>query len=187
MSERQNHGFKFQSEIEQLFGVAPSSYTAKWDIENTNTLVSVKMIKSSGAIELGSLLRFYENNSPFTMIIAWHNGLKIIGVESIEFSKETLKILKGSLSLEEVTIAHKMLSIANFPLGSHEEARIYFKKWKQFNNSKIGLLTPTGKVDSKSQRRWQCSINQTNWLKLFKTKSSNPIFMGKDFSIGDYF
>jgi hypothetical protein len=187
MPERQKHGFKFQSEIEQLFGAAPSSYIAKWDIENTNTLVSVKMIKSSGAIELGSLLRFYENTNPFTMIIAWHNGVKITGVESVEFSEETIKILKGSLSLEEVTIAHKMLSIANFPVGSHEEARIYFKKWKQLNKSKMGLLTPTGKVDSKNQRRWQCSINQTKRLKLFKTKTINTMVMGKDFSIGDYF
>ena len=187
MSERQNHGFKFQAEIEQLFGVAPSSYTAKWDIENSNTLISVKMIKNSGAIELGSLLRFYENISPFTMIIAWHNNSKIVGVESVEFTEDILKLLKGSLSLEEITTAHKTLSIANFPLGSHELARAYFKEWKQLNKSKIGLITPTGKVDSKSQRRWQGSINQTNWLKLFKTKSNNPIFMGKDFSIGDYF
>jgi hypothetical protein len=187
MAERQNHGFKFQTDIEQLFGVSTSSYTAKWDIEAANSFISVKMIKSSGAVEMGSLLRFYENTNPFTMIIAWHNGLKIVGVESVNFTEEILKLLKGSLSLEDVVSTTKTLSISNFPTGSHEEARVYFKEWKQLNKDKTGLLTLTGKVDSKSQRRWQGSINQTNWLKLFKTKSTNPIFMGKDFSIGDYF
>jgi hypothetical protein len=186
MAERQKHGFIFQKEVQNLLGAASTAYTHKWDIEDKDSFTSVKMIKSSGAVEMGSLLRFYQNTNPFTMIIAWHNDLKIIGVESVYFTEEIIKALKGSLSIEDIVVANKTLSISNFPLGSHEQARAYFKQWKKENKTKIGLLTPTGKVDSKSQRRWQCSINQTNWLKLFKTKSSNPIFMGKDFSIGSY-
>jgi hypothetical protein len=72
--------------------------------------------------------------------------------------------------------------LANFPEGKHEEARKFFKQWKKDNKDRLGLLTLSGKVDSKRQRRWQCSINKTNYKKLFGERAKSTIFNGIDLS-----
>ena len=60
--------------------------------------------------------------------------------------------------------------IKSFPVGEHLEARAYAKNWKKENKGKTGLLTINPKIDSKSQRRVQCSINNTVLNKLFKVE-----------------
>ena len=169
MTERQKHGFIFESKIKELFFITTDiSYTAKWDFFYKDKPVSVKCIKENAAVELSSLLRFYENTEPFTLVVGRHNNNIISTVQEVEVTNEILSALKGSISLEAIRDACDTLTLANFPEGSHEAARAYFKHWKNLNKHKLGLLTITGKVDSKKQRRWQCNINNTNWNKLFK-------------------
>lgn len=178
--ERQIHGFHFQDKIAELYEADSTGYTDHWDFVKDSINYSVKNIKDKGSVELGSLKRFYANTRSFSMILARHTT-NIISVDVYNFSEDIINELKGSITLEEVEQATNMLSISNFPIGQHEDARKYFKEWKAKYKNKMGLLTFTGKVDSKSQRRWQCNINYTNWLTLFGKPSYNTVLKGYDF------
>lgn len=183
MAERQKHGFVFQKKVEELFNYETDpNYTAKWDMVIDSTLYSIKNIKIGAAVELGSLRRFYENTEPFKMIIGWHDTKQIHGVEEINFTSEVLSELKGTIKPETVYKACDTLTLSNFPVGHHEEARSYFKTWKAKYASELGALTVTGKVDSKSQRRWQCNINRTQWKRLFGNISTETLYKGYNFS-----
>ena len=57
----------------------------------------------------------------------------------------------------------------------------FAKKWKKENAHKMGLLTITHKIDSKSQRRVQCNLNYSNYVRLFGGPSKSLIFRGHKF------
>jgi hypothetical protein len=160
----------FQAKIQKVNKYSSNdSYKAKWDMVVGSSLTSIKSIRQKGAVELGSLLRFYENIEPFTLTVGWHSNSTIYGIQEVLVDKQALQLLKGTISVDEIRKACDTLTIANFPLGKHKEARAYFKQWKKDNKEKLGLATPTGKVDSLSQRRWQCNINNNAWNKLFSS------------------
>lgn len=175
MSERQLHGLNFEKLIlNNIFGNYKGKYIDKFDIPITesnkfgfNYNISIKSIGINNAVELGSLLRFYENTEPFIMIVGWHVDKNIKSINEYLFSEDILDKLKGTISLEKIKEIYNTLNLENFPLGKHEEARKYFKEIKKLLKNDLGLLTITGKVDSKTQRRWQCNINNTNFKKLF--------------------
>lgn len=169
MAERQYHGLEWETSLKKHFGISSNSYTSHWDGELDGIPLSIKCMGISNALEMSSLLRFWQS-PPFIMIVGWWKDSTTkqpVGIQELNFTPEVLTRLRGELTLTEIQEAVEMLNIKHYPLGKHEEARQWFKEWKSKNKSKMGLLTLTGKVDSNSQRRWQCSINKTNFVKLF--------------------
>jgi len=186
MSEVQKHGFIFEDKVLNILGIEKNTYTNKWDACINNKNISIKCIGRNNAVELGSLQRFW-GAEPFTMIIGWWEQVdgfhkKITGVDELDFTEEILKKLKGNLTNLDIISAVNTLTLASFPVGEHEKARSWFKNWKKEYKDKMGLLTLTGKVDSSSQRRWQCSINKTNYKKLFSERSNIYTYNGVGFS-----
>lgn len=162
--ERQIHGFDYQDKKILELKKNPTKYNAKFDTEDG---LSFKCIRVGGSIDMGDLYRFYDAD-PFTMYIGWHVNKKVVKEEVLDFTQRRLNILRGAFVIEEIIEIVNKLRIKNFPRGKHEEAKKWAKQWKLDNAHKMGLLTFNHKVDSKSQRRWQCSINQTAYRKLFK-------------------
>ena len=75
--------------------------------------------------------------------------------------------MRGDISLEEIKEFDK--KIKTFPAGKvGQKLGIEFaKQWKAERKDRIGLLTITHKIDSKTQRRIQCNLNYSNYIKLF--------------------
>lgn len=170
--ERQKHGFSFQSKILEIENSIDRSYTDAWDMVINDELFSIKCIKEKSSVELGSLLRFYKNTNPFTFIVGWHNCKHITSVQVVKVDLQVLNSLKADFSIEEIEEITDSLTIKTFPTGYHKQARQYFKNWKVKNKHRFNMLTFTGKVDSKNQRRWQCNINYSNWTRLFGIANS---------------
>lgn len=163
MSERQIHGFNFENAVKPLLGAQSNSYTAEWD---ANDNISIKFI-GSGTIDMGSIIRVFTHlqNPGWQMILGRHRNKVCHSVYELTFTEEVCKALRGDLSLEMVTEFDK--TIKSFEVGQHREARTYAKVWKLANKFRMGLLTVQPKIDSKSQRRVQCGINNTAFEKLF--------------------
>lgn len=165
MSERQKHGFNFENAVKEVLGVdEEKSYTAKWDIGDS---ISVKFIREGGAIDMGSMPRVVKAlmEKDFTMILGRHKDKVCTEVYELVFDERVRKALLGSISLN--SIEELDIVIKAFPRGKHEEAREYAKFWKKINKDKFGLLSPAPKIDSHTQRRIQCTINNSNLKKLF--------------------
>lgn len=166
MSERQKHGFNFEDAVKELLGIKEEkSYTAKWDIGDC---ISVKFIREGGSVDMGSMPRIVEalsSDKPFTMILGRHENKVCTQVYELVFTDEVKKALLGKISLDSIEEAD--IVIKSFPYGKHQEARDFAKVWKQGNKKNFGLLTPAPKIDSHTQRRLQCTINNTNLKKLF--------------------
>jgi hypothetical protein len=172
MSERQKHGFAFEEAVKNILGVTENkSYTDKWDIGDS---VSVKFIRENGSVDMGSMPRIVKallSDTDFTMILGRHKNKVCTEVYELTFTPEVRKALLGQMTLENVEEADQQ--IKSFSLGLHSEARNYAKSWKALNKNNFGLLTAAPKIDSKSQRRLQCTINNTNLKRLFNLESSD--------------
>lgn len=187
MSEVQNHGFVFQDWVEEVLGIKKSNYkyTDKWDIPG-KIPISIKCMKSKGALEFGSAVRFWETNETFILIVGrWKQSGKnkiITSIDEIKITPEILKKLKGSITLKELTAFDN--KIKSFPAGKvgQKEGISFARNWKTERKERMGLMTITHKIDSKSQRRVQCNLNFTNYIKLFGEPSVKAILRTKTFS-----
>ena len=187
MSEVQNHGFVFEDWVKMILGVQElaTNYTQKWDVPG-ETPVSVKCMGATNALEFGSTVRIWEIDETFTLVIGrWKQvGLQkiIISINEIDLRPDDLSKMKGKITLEEIKEFDK--KIKSFPAGKEgQKAGIAFaNKWKKDRKDRIGLLTITHKIDSKSQRRIQCNLNYKNYIQLFGKPSAKAEFRGHVFS-----
>lgn len=187
MVEVQNHGFIFESWVKEVLGVTKlaSNYTQKWDIPG-EIPISVKCMGLTNALEFGSTVRIWKINRPFTLILArWEqiNDKKLIrSIDEIKITLDKLEQMKGTISIEEIEDFDKI--IKRFPAGKEgqKEGIIFAKSWKSERKKRMGLLTITHKIDSKTQRRIQCNLNYKNYLELFGKPSNKTIFRGQEFN-----
>lgn len=186
MSEVQKHGFIFEDWVKEILGVKElaSNYTQKWDIPD-ETPISVKCMGLVNALEFGSAIRIWKINEIFTLVIGRWKQLddkKIIAsVDEIDITVEDLKKMRGEITLEELKEFDK--KIKSFPAGKEEQlAGINFaRKWKSDRRERMGLLTITHKIDSKTQRRVQCNLNYKNYVTLFGEPPARTQFRGQTF------
>ena len=182
--QEQIHGFNFQKLIRAQYGLdtAPN-HNEDWDMEINDRVYSMKMDGRAG-LPLSSLLAFYKIDRPFTMIVGWHKNYCIHTVAEFDISLEMLNHLRGTVPFELVEQIYSELNIKTWPAGSHFEAREWAQDQKAIlKNQYDCLLTWNPKIDSKRQRRWQCSLNAINLKRCFpEIVKNNPIYRGFDYS-----
>lgn len=183
MSARQIHGFNFQSMIRAQHGLpTEKNHREPWDMILKGHPYEIKTAKGPGGIGLSSLKKFFDNDEPFTWIIAWHDKYHINGLDVIDVDGELLEKLKGDTDLNLLNEAVAQLNIENFPEGDHHRAREWGREITahaaQFNSA----ITWNCKVDSKRQRRWQCTLNRASWLKYIGSYATDAIYRGYDYS-----
>lgn len=171
MTVNQLHGKKFEDFIKAcgLFpGASDSSRTtiADFDIEakfdRTRNLPT--SVKSTGndTVALADARRFFSIDQDFRMIVGRYEQIdnRKIFAQIYEFilTTATLNALRGTLDLTMVASFHVGIGLGQFPRGSHIEARMWAmqRKIELAPNSSLIVLNP--KIDSKSQRRLQCSV-----------------------------
>jgi hypothetical protein len=182
--QEQIHGFNFQKLIRAQYGLdTDPNHNEKWDMEIGDKVYSMKMDSEAG-LPLSSLLAFYEIDRPFIMIVGWHKNYRIHTVAEFDVSLDVLDRIRGNIPLEFVEQSCNMLTLKNWPEGTHEEAKAWAKEHLALVKKRYNpLLTWNRKVDTKKQRRWQCSLNATNLKKCFPDlKKGNPVYRGFDYS-----
>jgi hypothetical protein len=174
--ERQYHGFNFEDAVKKVLGEEDRGYTAKFDIVHNEMPISVKFIRNGGSVDCGSFKRIWEHcvntietGESWYMVLGRHEGKTCTTVYELEFTPERCKQVMGKLPTEEVYAVDKMLSQRTFPAGKEEadKARLFHRAWKAEWKHLFGKITPAPKVDTKTQRRMQCTINNTNLKYLF--------------------
>jgi len=186
MAEVQEHGFIFENWIKKILHVdhLASNYTQKWDIPG-ELPISVKCMGVRNALEFGSAERMWKIDNDFLLIVArWTQDgphKLIISIDELLFNAEILKKLRGNITLEELRAFDARIRL--FPPGrpGQEDGSKFADKWKKTNAHRMGLLNIAAKLDSKTQRRVQCNLNYSNYVKLFGEPSGNLTFRGHKF------
>lgn len=187
MSEVQKHGFIFEDWVKLVLGVdnLAVNYTQKWDIPG-ELPISVKCMGFNNALEFGSAIRIWEIDKPFTLVLArWEQcncQKRIISIDEITITLDNLKEMKGDITLEELREFDRIIKRFRPGKDGQKEGILFAKNWKRERAGKMGLLTITHKIDSKAQRRVQCNLNFSSYLKLFGNPSMNVSFRGASFN-----
>lgn len=106
--------------------------------------------------------RFFSNQKAFRLLVCRYKqtGKKkeFYEINEIFLTQEILTEIKGNIPYLEVEKFHN--SLKDFPVGKHKEARDFAQNRKRElleNFTTSVILNP--KIDSKNQRRLQCSLN----------------------------
>ena len=170
MPEVQLHGFDFENWIKKTFFADFSvSYSNKWDVpDEFNKLeivpkefrhlpVSIKTCKNRSPIGFGDAIRQFSVNEDFLLIVGfWEQSganKNFVAVEATKIKAQNWKNLFQPLTEKDL----KLLDSVIKNKGTHySEVRKLAKEIKtSFPPTKM-ILNP--KIDSKSQRRLQCSL-----------------------------
>jgi hypothetical protein len=171
MSNNQRHGNEFERLIKSsgLFGNAGLVETHPQALFDIGAEFDVRRrlptsVKSMGAktVELADAARFWSIDKPFRLIVGQylqmpnHKNFQVI--HEFLISEKMLESLKGGVSLDEVRKFREAISLEKFPAGTHHAARQLSKLEKARLAPLIGAVMLRPKIDSKSQRRLQSSI-----------------------------
>lgn len=133
---------------------------------------------SNGSIGLGDARRTWENvlGYSFRMVIgryAQFTNRKVFGeIAELVLDPSLADALIGSVSLDEVASLHEAISLRAFPAGEHNRARAHAKAAVARLKPRLGLLVLNPKIDSKNQRRLQCSLDMEGLIELARLRGS---------------
>lgn len=167
--ESQRHGFTFENEVLKAYGLEPSSlpYTRAHDIpaeKNTKEPGFNISIKAAGnkSVDMGDILRIWDEaaGTPILLTVLFYqqegNTKKLTTVYQVDLT-DSLTELFGTITKEQ--LEGYVVSVKAIPHGPPTpEARAAYKNRAASLNEFMGFLQVRPKVDSKSQRRVQCSF-----------------------------
>lgn len=175
MASNQLHGKKFEDVVKSTFSGASDNKrksTSIFDIEsfydkdkglNTSIKTKKKRKNNNEVFELADARRIFSFDEDYRMLVGLHEqkgDRKEFGV-IIEYiiKKENLEKLRGCLSYDEVEKFHSDISSFEAGKEGQKKGRTYCKNNKP-DLQKRTLITLNPKIDSKNQRRLQCSIKR---------------------------
>lgn len=207
MSEVQRHGFDFENWVkEKFFADFKAGYTQKWDIpgeanylakipkEFHHLPVSIKTCKFGSPIGFGDALRQFNNNEDFLLIVGfWQqsgNYKNFLAVEGVKILADNWKNLFSPLDATDLTLLDSTIKNIESHYSEVRKTAKEIKNSDKFKHTKI-ILNP--KIDSKKQRRLQCSFPfnifwrdfvgkepyQNINCELFGEKVPNPFLSGQ--------
>lgn len=173
--ERQAHGFLFEEYIESTYGINRNNqnYTSKWDGEWKGYPVSIKHIKKGNAVDLGDIFRQASINEDFFMFVGFYDDLTTFNTEDIYILFIPVSSWKQYfMPVEnfEVKFKNALSSVSNNKSDDNKWTELRKDCVKFWKENTSGFITPNGKRDHRTQKRWQCSINKTNFFKEFIPK-----------------
>lgn len=183
MPEVQSFGFVFEKWIrDTFFDGYETNYSAKWDISkesNTkhgNLPISIKTTKYSSSINLGDAIRQISIDEDFILIngywIQEGNYKRIVNVTADAISVMLWKSLWKPLTIDDIKKLDSLIKTYDKHYTKIRKQAKKLKKSAPYSNCSI-TLNP--KIDSKTQRRLQCSINFKLHFDKIAVKSSREI------------
>ncbi len=172
MAEVQRHGFDFENWIKETFFTKfDSKYTQKWDVpqeaniltiipqEYRNLPVSVKTSKFGSPIGFGDAVRQFKNNEDFLLIVGFwqQNGefKNFVAVECVKIIVSDWQNLFSPIDFAELNQLNILIKNTE---THYSEARIKAREQKKSDKCKAAKIVLNPKIDSKNQRRLQCSL-----------------------------
>lgn len=196
MTSNQLHGKKFEDFIKAcgLFpGASDSSRSvnAGFDIEarfdRARGLPTSVKASGNNIVALSDARRFFELDEDFRMIVGRYDqvGRQKVFSQIHEFilTRAAISELRGEVSKSQVEAFHNGLLLPRFPKGSHIEARAWAASQKLALAGLQTRIVLNPKIDSKTQRRLQCSVSLEALRSVCVTADSYTLH---DTSIGDF-
>lgn len=166
-AEVQRHGLVFENWIRDTFfdGHRPASYTQTWDIpasanqRHGGIPVNPKAAKYGTAVDLGDALRQFDIDEPFILAIGfWQQdgaekrfvNLVAPRIEPTLWRKLWGDVTRADLERLDAVIKDRSLTPA--------QARAAAQKIKRMPPFSDAIIVVNPKIDSKTQRRLQCSL-----------------------------
>jgi hypothetical protein len=161
---RQQHGFAFEKWVASKF--FSLSYTARWDIHRKMNPegedagpISIKTAKWRSPIGLGDARRQFEILHNFTLVVGfWEQKgarKRIVRVVVAKVGAERWRSLWGQLTASDLDSLDRVIKNRKV---DHEAAQERAKQGKARLAEKGSLIVLNPKIDSKGQRRLQCSL-----------------------------
>lgn len=172
--EVQQHGLVFEQWVRDTFfdGYRPESYTQKWDIpaaaNKTHGRVPVnpKATKFGTPVDLGDALRQIQIDEPFMLIIGYWQQTgdtkRIVNLVAPTITPEQWKKLWSPVTLADLEKLDAVIKDRSLTPAQARARAQAIKNAPPFSQSVI-VVNP--KIDSKNQRRLQCSLR---FADLFK-------------------
>ena len=190
MGQSQKHGFTFENEVRKIFGLKPESNDRNvHDIPcslnkfNTNENISIKTVGNT-TICCGDILRFfsYDFSKKNTIIVIKYTQIdnqKIVeSIYEIDYTSDMHQILFGDCTLQIIQEYVNMIKSIPHGRATAEVKKKYKIDKKNIETTNKMKIQINPKVDSKGQRRVQCSIpNFDSLLKdyiIYKSSSESP-------------
>jgi hypothetical protein len=182
--ETQKHGFVWEDNIKRIvFGltddeIRASTYTAKHDIpaivnhRDAGVNVSIKTTATT-KVDMADALRIFDATSTeqiHVVILQWRQASpttkQLQQVIELNLTNATSELF-GTVTVAELTALRAL--IVGIPHGRHAtvEEKAAYTALKKGLEAKCGLIRLHPKIDSKSQRRLQCSFNWTTFATRF--------------------
>jgi len=184
--EVQKHGLVFEEWIRDTFfdGYQPPSYTQKWDIPaSANKLhggvpVNPKATKDRTPVDLGDALRQYDIAEPFILVIGyWRQDgdqKRFVNIVAPTITPEAWRKLWGPVTRADLERLDAVIKDRNL---SPAEARRQAQAIKNAPPFTQAVIVVNPKIDSKTQRRLQCSLRFEDVFK-FLAPGADPAPQG---------
>ncbi|MSU22622.1 MAG: hypothetical protein EXS32_02250 [Opitutus sp.] len=165
--EVQSHGLIFEAWVRDTFfdGYQPPNYTQKWDIPATvnqthgGVPVNPKATKYGTPVDLGDALRQFRIAEPFLLVIGfWRqegDEKHFVHIVAPRIEPATWKKLWGAVTLGDLEKLDAVIKDKSLTPEQARAAALKIKHAPPFTHSVI-IVNP--KIDSKTQRRLQCSL-----------------------------
>lgn len=193
--EVQQHGLVFEAWIDDTFfgGYRPPNYTQKWDIPAAQNKthggvpVNPKAVKYGTPVDLGDALRQFDVNEPFILALGFWEQVgdekRFVNIVAPRVEPALWRKLWGSVTradLERLDAAIKDKSL------TPEAARAAAKKMKSAPPFTTAVIEVNPKIDSKTQRRLQCSLRFADVFKYLAPEAEakrqeRPALWGVEF------
>jgi hypothetical protein len=177
MVEEQQHGFAFQKWVIGLAKcispdkVAKGTYTGKWDLPaelNPNRAggpVSIKVAKWNSTIAFGDALRQFQINEDFTLIVGFWERVgmqkRVVKVVCVQVLSELWASLWKPVTLSDLETLDGLIKNRTY---DYREARRRARQTVAAPPFKDSIFRVNPKIDSKHQRRLQCSLTQRKFF-----------------------
>lgn len=165
--EVQSHGLVFERWVCDTFfdGYRPPRYTQKWDIPaEANTRhgglpVNPKAVKYGTPVGLGDALQQFDLDEPFLLVLGYWQQVggekRFVNIVAVTVTPEQWRKLWGPLTRADLERLDAVIKDRSLDYREARRQAQAMKKAPPFNQSII-VLNP--KIDSKTQRRLQCSL-----------------------------
>lgn len=194
-TEVQRHGLAFEEWVRVTFfsGYRPSDYTQRWDIPaaaNTRhggVPVNPKAAKYGGPVDLGDALRQFDIDEPFLLVIGyWRQegpAKRFVNIVAPRIEPEVWRRLWGPVTRVDLERLDALVKDRSLDYREVRRRALAIKNAPPFSEATMAL---NPKIDSRGQRRLQCSLRFADVFKYLTPDSPSdelprPALWGVEF------
>jgi hypothetical protein len=166
-AEVQRHGFVFEAWVRETFfdGYRPARYTQQWDIPaaanraHGGVPVNPKATKHGTPVDLGDALRQFDINEPFLLVIGYwqpdNGGRHFVKTIAPRVEPDVWRKLWEPITRADL---ERLVAVIRDPTLTPAQARLAALRIKRAPPFSQAIMQVNPKIDSKTQRRLQCSL-----------------------------